>query len=236
MKKIKHLFSLVIIPFLMVGCESSFSLTKQKSYLAFQSKLGGKWGLVGLDGEILFENEFDSIPSYANGMFFVQNESGLFDLYSATKEPTLVGSNYTQGGIGVFNERGITAVSRKNKPLEIIDREGNVKFLLDTIDGKKVTSIFPFSNQGITIFKVGELMGCMNEKGDILVTPKYSLLDIYGQNIIGLSYKYIEDYKDEKIENLIWEVLDLNGNTLYEIIIYQCKYLFVSKKTKTKKG
>ena len=214
MRRLNYLLG-VIITFLATGCEIINS--SQKNCFAFQSNEGGKWGLIGLDGEILFENEFDSIPSYANGMFFVQNENDLFDLYTASKEPILIGNDYPMSGIGRFSRNGIAAVSRQNKPIEIIDRQGNVKLLLDTIDGHVVTSIFPFNKNGLARFKIGDLQGCLNEQGNIIVKPEYWLLGVAYHNIVGLSYKYIDDYKEKESEKLVWDIFDLNGNQIGEI-------------------
>lgn len=48
-------------------------LSRSKSY-CFQTDKDGKWGLIGIDGKVLFQNEFDSKMelSYAvNGVFRV---------------------------------------------------------------------------------------------------------------------------------------------------------------------
>lgn len=201
------------------ACEGSlFTSNENQKYFAFQTNEGSKWGLIGYDGEILFENEFDSVPSYANGMFFVQNENGLYDLYKAAKEPVLVGGNYTRSGIGIFNEKGIAAVSRKGKPLEIIDQDGNVKLLLDTLSGMKITSIFPFNSNGLARFKVGNLQGCLNDEGDIIVKPEYSFLGIWSNNIVGMSYKYFDAYKEKETDKIKWDIFDLKGNKIGEIM------------------
>lgn len=214
MRKLNFLL-VIAIAFLLMGCDSINS--SQSKYFAFQANEGSKWGLIGFDGEILFEDEFDSIPSYANGMFFVQNENDLFDLYTASKDPVLIGNDYPMSGIGRFSKNGIAAVSRKNKPIEIIDRQGNVKLLLDTIDGHVVTSIFPFNRNGLAKFKIGDLMGCINEQGEVIVKPEYSLLGVAYQNIVGLSYKYYDDYKEKEAEKIVWDIFDLDGNNVGEI-------------------
>lgn len=35
------------------------------THIAFQKEKDGKWGMIGIDGNILFENKFDKRPSYA---------------------------------------------------------------------------------------------------------------------------------------------------------------------------
>ena len=207
----------MVILLIMTACDENLFSPKEKKYFAFQSNEGGKWGLISLDGEILFENEYDSIPSYANGMFFVQKDNELFDLYKAAKEPIIVGEDYTEAGIGVFNEKGIAAVSRKGKPIELIDREGNVKLLLDTINGMKITSIFPFDKNGLARFKVGNLQGCLDDKGNVIVKPEYSILGVWSNNIVGMSNKYIDAYKEKEAEKIKWDILDLEGNKIGEI-------------------
>ena len=211
-----YLWGMVIL-LIMTACDENLFSPKEKKYFAFQSNEGGKWGLISLDGEILFENEYDSIPSFANGMFFVQKDNELFDLYKAAKEPIIVGEDYTGAGIGVFNEKGIAAVSRKGKPIELIDREGNVKLLLDTINGMKITSIFPFDKNGLARFKVGNLQGCLDDKGNVIVKPEYSILGVWSNNIVGMSYKYIDAYKEKEAEKIKWDILDLEGNKIGEI-------------------
>ena len=201
----------------MVGCENNLFPSHNKEYVAFQTNKGGKWGLIGLDGEVLFENKFDSVPSVANGMLFVEGEKGLYDLYTATKDPSLIGSGYPWSGVGAFNKSGVAAVSRKEKPIEIIDVDGNVKFILDTIEGRKITSIFPFNDNGLARFKVGDLQGCIDETGKVIVSPKYYRLGIFPKCIIGLSYKYEEYYLEENFDSITWDVLDLSGNKVCEL-------------------
>lgn len=51
-------------------------------YLPFKSSENGKWGMVSVDGEVLFEEEFTNQPTEVkNGRFLVRNNNGLWEMF-----------------------------------------------------------------------------------------------------------------------------------------------------------
>jgi len=127
----------------LLGCSSATGMphpldNKDIQYLPFQAEEGGGWGLISPDGEVLFADEFKEQPTIAtNDRFFVKNSDGLWEMYTATEKPQKVGDEYVS--ICTF-ARGcdVTPAVRKDKGVEFIDKDGNVKFKFDEVNGKKL--------------------------------------------------------------------------------------------------
>src|SRR5574344_600641 len=66
------------------------------SYLPFQTKANGKWGLIGVDGRVLFADSLSHEPSAAvNGIFTVKNSRGLYEYYTDTASQNKIVRAYT---------------------------------------------------------------------------------------------------------------------------------------------
>jgi len=189
-------------------------------YLPFQAEADGDWGLISPDGEVLFADEFKEQPTIAtNDRFFVKNSDGLWEMYTATEKPQKVGDEYVS--ICTF-ARGcdVTPAVRKDKGVEFIDKDGNVKFKFDEVNGKKVESCSSFNAEGQAVFSIdyGELNGVVNTKGNIVIKPKYGLIQSYGGYFYAIEQPLSEIGKD-----YTWKLLDQNGK---EICSYKSSKYF----------
>ncbi len=166
----KKLFFPAVMALVLTSCND---VQEQVSYLPFQESEKSGWGLIGSNGEVLFSDEFDQMPTQAmHNRFFVKNKRGMWELYTATGKPKQIGDEYSQAGAFIEN---VAPVVEKDKQIEFIDVDGNIKFTLDKVDGKVVTSCTNFKN-GVAVFNVDGLYGCINTNGDVIVDPDYIVI------------------------------------------------------------
>ena len=83
-------FICIFMILLLNSCTSYDSIAdieNDVTHLPFKSTEDGRWGLIGLDGNILIDNEFQEKPSpVINGMFHVKNENDNYEIYVADKK------------------------------------------------------------------------------------------------------------------------------------------------------
>lgn len=59
------------------------------SHVPFKEVSSDNYGMIGIDGTVLFENEFEQLPSVVvNGVFAVTNEDENIEYYTAEKNAT----------------------------------------------------------------------------------------------------------------------------------------------------
>jgi len=112
-----------IIAMLIVGCngDKTDESFPKVTHLALQTEKDGKWGLIGVDGKILFENELIRRPSYAvNGVFRIreydaQKGIDVLKYYWAEEKPKLLGNQEGYVGGGMFSENLLPVVSMNER-------------------------------------------------------------------------------------------------------------------------
>ena len=76
----------------MASCTSKNDPLNEVEYFPFQESKDGNWGMIGIDGKVLFSEEFKNMPTMAvNGRFMVKNSDGLWEIYTAEKKPEKIG-------------------------------------------------------------------------------------------------------------------------------------------------
>ena len=54
-------------------------------YIPFKETIDGQWGMISMDGKVLFKEEFKDEPTVVrDGRFFVRNKDGFWEMYDAT--------------------------------------------------------------------------------------------------------------------------------------------------------
>ena len=174
-------------------------------YLPFRINETSRWGLIAPDGEVLFEDEFKNQPTAAiNGRFLVRNDAGLWDIYTAEKNPKKVAGDFLSAGM--FFEK-VAPVVEKGKPIQLIDLDGKVVATLSRLDGKAVTECHNFEN-GLAIVKAGGYFGAVDTKGEMVIEPRYFALESSsGGKLLGIDKKY----ESEEMENVSFTILDRKG-------------------------
>lgn len=178
-------------------------------YIPFQESENGLWGMIAPNGEVLFSEEFEGKPTVAhNGRFFIRT-NGIWEMYTAEKKPQPIGKEYAH--ISGFHN-GVAIVAEKGKPVSIIDTEGNTIKVLDSIAGKKVDGVRPFTNNYAVFKTTDALWGAIDQNGNCCIKPEYRMLnDCSDGKFIGIHSKYTN--KDESISS----VINTTGETILEL-------------------
>lgn len=211
----RHLFLSMLAMLTMM----LFSCTKTENgnveYIPFQETKDGQWGMISMDGKVLFKEEFKNKPTVVrDGRFFVRTKEGTWEMYDATEKPKKIGADYAHTS-GFRNGRALVAV--KNQPVSIIDTEGKIVKLLDKIEGKIVEGVNAFDG-GYAIFLTSDsLVGAINQNGDCVIKPEYCYMSSCGDGkFIAIKDLYRKDIQKEKKDKVKFSVLDTNGKTLFE--------------------
>lgn len=153
-----------------------FFSTGNISHLPFLRTENGKWGMVGIDGSLLFEGCFDNEPTVVvNNRFYVKNKEGLWDLYSIdSSKPERVGqSSYRYAALFYMD---VAPVVRPNHCIEIIDRNGRVLHQIDKLAGRQVLRISNFS-EGLAVIELdNHQFGAVDTTGQLIIQPNYDVL------------------------------------------------------------
>lgn len=178
------------------------------THVAFQKEKHGKWGMVGVNGNILFENKFDKRPSYAvNGVFRIQDyDTNQYLYYSATPTPKLIGTpkGYKQGGIC---SEGIIPVVSADERIHYLTETGETAFYLLPYQGKEFLCVSPFFTEQRAWFRLeNRKCGYIDPQGNVVIEPIYDNAFPFHE---GKAIVYNKEADK-------WLVIDPNGKELFE--------------------
>ena len=200
---------IVILAFAsIVSCSEELEQS-ETGYLPFKSSQNGKWGMIGTDGTILFEEEFKDEPTSAkNGRFLVKNGNGLREIYTAESKPERIGEEYLQ--IADFTS-SVTPSVKKNERICLIDVDGNVKATLDKANNKSIVKCSLFLYGYAMIMTEDNMFGIINTKGEVVIEPKYA----FAAPISGSRFYVVLKNSDEEANAI--KVLDASGGDILEM-------------------
>lgn len=194
----------------LFSCSSDLAQS-ETSYLPFKSSSEGKWGLIGTDGEVLFEEEFKDEPTVArNDRFMVKNGNGLWEVYTADSKPEKIGDEYLQ--IADFYAT-VTPSVKKNERINLIDVDGNVVKTLDKFNNKNIIKCSRFNFGYATITTEDDLCGIINTKGNVVIEPKYLSIETFAQG------KFYATEKSKDSDSYYGIILDNTGKDVLGIKI-----------------
>lgn len=184
-------------------------------YVPFQETSDGQWGMISLDGKVLFTDEFKKQPTVVrDGRFFVKTKEGVWEMYEASEKPKKIGGDYahTSG----FNN-GVAVVAEKDKPVSIIDTDGKTVKELKTIEGKTIDGVRSFCGGYAAFMTTDSLWGAINESGDCVVKPEYCVLyNCSDGKFVGIKAKYKDKILRDRKDKTKITVLDTGGKDLFE--------------------
>lgn len=199
--KIKYLADCACALLLCIAFNScSGSSNEEVDFLSYKMEGDERWGIIDFDGNIIISDEFEECPSIVKeGRFFVKNEEGKYEYYTAEKDLKKIGGEYVQ--VSIFSD-GLAGVVEKDKAISYIDR-----------DGKTVLTLTPSIEQA-SQFQEGVAVGVttdgkrgyFNKKGEWVIKPKYKGSSLFYQ---GIALVHNEDGKSFFI--------DKKGNVKLEI-------------------
>ncbi|WP_297124677.1 WG repeat-containing protein [uncultured Porphyromonas sp.] len=150
-----------------------------------QEERGGRYSLMGLDGEIIIKDVVSSSDGFTgcyNGIFGVKDPSGGYTLYKLGKKPQkLTDAVYESVG---FAAEGVIPVQQKDgAPLVLSTKDGKPLFEVKEYKGISVSSIGGSFYGGINYYAVVNQMpgayllyGFINTKGEFLTEPIYEMV------------------------------------------------------------
>ncbi len=216
MRKKLFLMALTVLLLCISSCGSGDG-SHGYDAVPFQETEKGMWGMITIDGKVLFKDEFKEKPTMSKeGMFMVKNDKGLWEIYTAEEKPKKVGKEYVSATL--FSD-GIALVAEPNKPVTMIDKEGNVVKTLDKIDGKEVSSVFAFSN-GYAVYKTGDNYGAIDMDGKGVIPAKYCrLVNCSDGKFVAIDAKYKKELDTDSATTgtLKYTVLNTRGKVLFEL-------------------
>lgn len=183
----------------------------QIDYIPFQTSDGGKWGLISTEGDILFESEFKNLPSVSiDGYFTVKNKNELYEIYSSTKKPEQIGTQYKS--VALFSE-GLAPVVEPNKWITYINKKGEIEFELKEINGKPVEEAGRF-HKGLALVFYDDKYVYINKKGQLALDKSFTYATPFTEN--GLAF--VVDCKNTEK----WSIINTSGEVLYNCSKDKC--------------
>ena len=182
-------------------------------YMPFQETDNSGWGLIGTNGNVLVSDDYKQMPTVAmHNRFFAKNKDGKWELYGVENYSKQIGNDeYSQVGAFIAN---VAPVVEEGKAIEFIDINGDVKFDLDQVNGKKVSTCTNFSN-GVAVFRAGKYCGAINTNGDVIVDPRYiEILPANEGKMLALDRKYEKNLQQGDIDNINYTILSTTGEEL----------------------
>lgn len=204
--------SLVIITWL-TSCSNASN--DPITHVPFKEAKDGKWGMIAMDGKVLFKEEFKQEPTVVrDNRFFVKNKSGFWEMYDASEQPKKIGDEYKH--VSVFNG-GHALVSKRNEPVSIIDTDGKTVKVLDKIEGKTVNGVYAF-NEGYAVFMTNDsLYGAIDNNGNCVIKPHYCGLKACSDGkFIAIDAKYKKFVDQEQPGKVKVSVVTTSEKTLFE--------------------
>ena len=149
-------------------------------YIAVQTSKDAKWGFVGPDGKMLYEEEFEKMPSSViNGFFTVEEGEGVSVYKAEAKKPELVNGCEDLVGAGVMSD-GVIPVTRKNERIKLLDASGKEKLTFMPVDNHEIVSVSGVAIDGAFCFETDDdKEGLINTSGKVLIPAKYDKLAYY---------------------------------------------------------
>ena len=170
----------IFMLFLLNSCTSKSSIMdieNEVTHLPFKSTEDGRWGLIGLDGNILIDNEFQEKPSpVINGMFHVKNENGNYENYVADKTLKKIGNEYLS--VGNYNS-GLAPVVEKGQFVKYINQSGKTVFELKEYKGETIIAATEFQNHKAVFKTSSNHYGFINTTGKVVLPPMYDYASLF---------------------------------------------------------
>lgn len=221
MKHSTRLLGLLPSALLALAALSSCSDALSEMGLPFQSEPDGRWGLIGVDGEVMYSEEFkpDQQPTAAIGnRFFVRGADGNWVMYATGESaPQAVGKQHYAGVSYFYND--VAILTPLGEQVQIIDKDGKCIKKLGQIASRDLSRVTGFDEKGFAIFAVGEddetVYGLINRKGEVVIEPRYCVLNGRGNYYHAIDAAQRKDYAEGHADKVVVSILNASGKELF---------------------
>lgn len=196
---VKSALSLIAATFMLAGCSSSTE--NDIDYLAVKSDKDSNWGMIGPDGKILFDDEFENRPSAViNGLFTVEENKGI-SVYKAAEKPELVADLEGLKDAGVMSD-GVIPATRPGERIKYYNADGKMVFELLPYKKKELTNVRAYFSDGMAaVWDEEDNIGFINNKGEMKIEPKYATCTEFSEGYAAVVKKADMVKEDEAGES-----------------------------------
>lgn len=231
--KVVKIILIVLSSMVMTGILYSCSKENEGNkveYIPFRFDKDDNWGMIGLDGKILFKDEFKDKPSsVVNGVFRVKTKDG-YTVYTASEKPKTIKGLENLKDAGIMSE-GLMPIVKRGERIKFVNIKGTEKFTLMPYKGKEISFAFSFY-EGFSKIRTSDWKeGFINTSGKIVVEPQWD-------NIENFHYGLAVAYKKDKNDKKIYYILNRKGNVIKqlssdisEVSDFDGKYFVANKDT-----
>lgn len=204
------------IMFSSCGSESdqNMSVLDKINLIPVTTSMDGRWSMINDKGEIVYDSEFKNEPTAAyNGLFSVAEEDGYTVYKIGGKLPKAVPGLEGLMCVGYF-EDGLLPVTIPGQRISMADADGNIKFQLNPIKGKEITSCAPGFSEGLLCFGTEDgKYGYVNKSGEVVIQPVFDFVSDFsdGLAVVGKSQNDSDD------SEMVCMVIDKSGNEVFKL-------------------
>lgn len=207
----KHIFNIIkkdLSTILIIASSITLSLScnsdnteNEVPYISFKENKDDRWGITDWEGNIIIENEFNNTPTYVkNGVFIVQNDENLYEMYTAEKNFRKIGKEYKS--IILFNDGLAPAVEPKGH-IQYINPKGETVFTLEKYKDKNIIAATSFYEDKAVIVTEDKKYGYINKKGEVIIPPIYDYASLFYNNCAFVSKDGKKMFIDDKKRILV---------------------------------
>lgn len=207
----KHIFNIIkknLSTILVIASSITLSLScnsdnteNEVPYISFKENKDDRWGITDWEGNIIIENEFNNTPTYVkNGVFIVQNDENLYEMYTAEKKFRKIGKEYKS--IILFNDGLAPAVEPKGH-IQYINPKGETVFTLEKYKDKNIIAATSFYEDKAVIVTEDKKYGYINKKGEVIIPPIYDYASLFYNNCAFVSKDGEKMFIDDKKRILV---------------------------------
>ena len=207
----KHIFNMIkkdLSTILIIASSITLSLScnsdnteNEVPYISFKENKDDRWGITDWEGNIIIENEFNNTPTYVkNGVFIVQNDENLYEMYTAEKNFRKIGKEYKS--IILFND-GLAPAVEPKEHIQYINPKGETVFTLEKYKDKNIIAATSFYEDKAVIVTEDKKYGYINKKGEVIIPPIYDYASLFYNNCAFVSKDGEKMFIDDKKRILV---------------------------------
>ncbi len=173
----------------LASCSGFGGSGPEMTYLPVKTDKSSHWGMVGPDGKLLFEDEFEEEPTPVfDGVFTVKESKG-YAVYAADAKPRIIGDLENLVEVGIMSE-GVIPATRKGERIGYYKADGKLAFTLEPVNNKEIVQVASHFTDGIAVILDEDgNYGAINSDGKVIIEPKYAYLSDFSDGLAVASPK-----------------------------------------------
>jgi len=173
----------LLAAFGLASCSGFGGSGPEMTYLPIKADKSAHWGMIGPDGKLLFEDEFEKEPTPVfDGVFTVEESKG-HAIYAADSKPRIIGDLENLYDVGIMSE-GVIPATRKGERIGFYKADGKLAFTLEPVNDKEIVQVTSYFTDGIAVIVDEDgNYGAINSNGKVIIEPQYAYLGTFSDGI-----------------------------------------------------